>query len=63
MTFTSCLRMMFAWYQYMINGTYIYIWIHKTIDSGICEDFIKVCVSVIAKNKLQIKYMLSNENM
>jgi hypothetical protein len=26
-----------------------------TIDSGICEDFIKVCLSVIAENKLQIK--------
>jgi len=29
MTFTPSLRMMFAWYQYMINGAYIQIWIHK----------------------------------
>jgi hypothetical protein len=35
----------------------------QTIDSGICDDFIKVCLSVIAENKLQIKIMLSYENM
>jgi len=31
MTFTPCLRMMFAWYHYMINGTYIQILIHKLL--------------------------------
>jgi len=54
MTFTPYLRMMFAWYQYMTNGTYIQIWIHQLL--------ILVYVRTL-QNKLQIKNMLSYKNM